>query len=596
MSKVYKNIDDLFQQEYSAGEAQIPDSVKQHLDNNLVFGGDAVDDLFRSEMNDKDVDVPSDVKANIDSSLGFGEHAIDDLFKSELGDSAVVVPESVKKGVYTSLTFRSDLVWKVGAPVLLLLLLMGGYLYTGSPHQSSRVNGEYSSIHSFNSNSVSTPIIADNDDSNFINESEKISGHSNEKNPVERAYSAAPSSSNTGSTDDHSTGMIANTPAIDANSNATTGLVDSENTQEPDTRISDGETSVNDQNNDLGSNEEKHSSDSSIFSSAENQDTKTDSGLDDTTGNNPEEVAEDIEAEVDDELAELDSADVSEEKSTTDITNETETAEVKIEKPDVPANKPWMLSATAGLNLTRNFYTSSNFGEEQLYQISMEDKLGQEFQLNTNYRFKKGLVLGTGAHFSQVNEHYHFVDQYWLNDSTATEDYTWGTEYSYGWEYVYDSTMVPIDSSWVVMDSMDVIVDTLVSYTYDSTFIDNYNVSGMMKATYFSIPLNFGTQITWKKFRFDILAIIRYNILIGARGTYYDDASFIGFTKKSNNILRKSYFDFQFAGAVHYNIYKNLFLTANIRYRPVFGTMYENTSFNKKMHYTHLGLGLSLTL
>jgi len=108
--------------------------------------------------------------------------------------------------------------------------------------------------------------------------------------------------------------------------------------------------------------------------------------------------------------------------------------------------------------------------------------------------------------------------------------------------------------------------------------------------------LSIGTQIIYNKFRFDFFVAGRFNYLISASGGYILNDAFVPFTKTSNPIFKPWYIDMLLGASVHYNLIGKLYISGTFRYRPPIGQMYQGTTFNRSVQYTHIGLGLSLKL
>jgi len=231
---------------------------------------------------------------------------------------------------------------------------------------------------------------------------------------------------------------------------------------------------------------------------------------------------------------------------------------------------PWMLTFTGGLNLTKSIYEPKKQPESDLYEKSTNDRPSFETNFDVKYRLNNGLTFGTGFGLTQFAEIYYF-------DKTTVDIDT-----TYTYNYVYD-----------LFDSTLVIDSTIASTEYDTTIVNIYNATGESKASYVTLPINVGTQIIYKKFRFDLFASGRFNYLVSASGGYILNDAFVPFTKNSNPIFKPWYIDMMLGATVHYQIFEKLYLSGTIRYRPPFGQMYQGTTFNKSVQYTHLGIGLS---
>lgn len=256
-------------------------------------------------------------------------------------------------------------------------------------------------------------------------------------------------------------------------------------------------------------------------------------------------------------------------------------------------NKPWMLSWSNGVNLTKSVYKSKDSKLMNDYQMAMQDKIGFESNIDLSYRFKNGLTLGTGLGYSNFKEKFDFSQTKILLDSVQNINY----EYSYEYEtaYTYDTSGVIIDSSYVLIDSVQYPVDSSYTNTTDTSIIDK-NRFGQNSVSYFSIPVHFGTQIIMNNFQFDLFASMRMNFLLAANGTYKQNGEYYEFTRKNNPIYKPFYIDFTLGSKVHYNFYKQFYINADIRFRPMIKSTLTATTFDKRYHYTFFGLGLSWRL
>ncbi len=562
---------------------------------------------------------------------------IDDLFKSELDGLGIKVPVDVKAGIDKSLGFSSRKYWLFGIPfsavliasVILIPDWSGNEIVqsdSSTNSQSSTVKTNSGPTESSNSeNTVSSKMTSD--ETAVTNESEAIppspvsveSSNSIVKSNVQpKVSSLTPTKSTSGGSQTVVTYLPNKTDETNTTENkydrseedlinyaddppdAKSELIDYEKTDENSSAIDKNDRSEENIINDPESSDAKNES---IYYKEE--DKKEDVESANSTKENaeiesektpeiksPDEIAENkssnsttseekkevekLEKKEEEKANSPPKLDTSDKKEEIDSAKETESGDeadviedgVKIEKPYEKKNH-WFITAEGGTNFARSFYDANDIYEQDLYSASMSDKIGSEFSLTANYRINRGLV-GTGLAYSSFTEKYEFTDEYWLQDSTVSL------------EIIYDSTSVPID--------------TIYTWTYDSTFVSKFNEAGLNKASYLTIPINLGMQINWKKFRFDILASIRYNILLNASGTHFNNNSFIAFSKQSNNVYRKGYFDMVFAGNIHYNLFKNFYLTASVRYKPVFGNTYKTSSISRRFHYTHVGLGLSIEL
>ncbi len=608
MTRVYKNIDDLFSAELAQTSAVPPVSVKAGVDAGLGFGGNALDDLFKSDMADGGVSPPDFVKTGIDAGLGFGTNSVDDLFKSEMGDGNVTVPDFVKAGIdanlaidgqgvddlyknkmpdggvlvpdyvktniYTQLGFASNRKYWLGLSALLIGgLLIWAFLPGETIDLRSNVHVSKLSANSVNDDSNISETSAANDPSEQVSVVSDGGGGGTRDQMTTRVGFVASGNHHSGSSSNvilpvlKDNGGSGENNAISSSANSDDEMNSSDQpglqlTESDEDGVTEDILNTNVQQAGSGIDEMITGDESVSETLSEGDEERTNDDADkikasDESAVSSVEVKDTNQVDASENVVQGNDSPVKESSS------ENADEGVKIERP-ASAYKHWFVSVTGGMNLAKSFYEGSDIDEEQLYTSSMKDRVGNEFQASVNYRFKKGLMLGTGLNYAHFSEQYHFVDQFWLKDSLATYE--------------------------LVIDSMG--VDTVWTWDYDSTQITNFDKSGRLYANYISIPVNFGVQIPLKKFRLDLLATVRYNFLTGSGGTYHNDSGFVSYTK-SDNVLRKGYLDMMFTAGVHYNFWKNFYLSATVRYRPVFGKMYQETSFNKKFQYTHFGLGLS---
>lgn len=240
--------------------------------------------------------------------------------------------------------------------------------------------------------------------------------------------------------------------------------------------------------------------------------------------------------------------------------------ETTIDPAEKKAYKPMMVSLTSGVNILKSAYTSSSMTEKTIYDNATTDRIGNQTNLDFTYRLKNGLAVGTGIGFVNYVEDYKFKMTSITYDTLETVDYTY--------------------------DTSGTLVDSTILYTpIPNENTTNYD--GKNKASYFIIPVHFGTEILWKKFQFDIFASARFNFLMRSSGGYLSNSSLQLFDN-SNSIYKPYYVDIMLGTRVHYNLIKNIYLTGSIKYRPVIGSTLTAVSFNKSFDYIHFGLGLSL--
>ncbi|NOQ73685.1 MAG: hypothetical protein GQ574_16885 [Crocinitomix sp.] len=278
---------------------------------------------------------------------------------------------------------------------------------------------------------------------------------------------------------------------------------------------------------------------------------------------------------------------------------------VVINPPLKDSTKPLMISLTSGINLLRSNYTANDMNEETLYDNAFSDNIGNQTNLDITYRLKNGLTFGTGLGLNNYKESYEFTTYQPFIDTTEIFE-TVINAYEYEYDYYYsasiDSGVVSIDSIMFISDSTAYPVDTVYTYAYEKGQKGTKH-NGQNKATYFTLPVHFGTQIVMKKFQLDLYASARFNFLMRSSGGYYNDYDNlnlyddeISLFGNENSIYKPFYVDVLFASKLHYNFYKNLYLTGTVQYRPVMGNSFKAVPFNKTFDYMHVGLGLSIRL
>ena len=415
-----------------------------------------------------------------------------------------------------------------------------------------------------------------------------------------------------GASNSNNTGDVSNTIDLQANSGNDTEQNAEGNTQGPDNSENDltdsqgnnNEENVgttNDDRNNTGANAD--GSDNDTENSEDNTTTETaDSGNESNENTNAFDKNENANnEEVTEETNE------SENNERNDLPEEEEyVEEPPQEQPDTTGNtviegkpaqthNPWMLSLTSGINQTRSSYFSESAIEQMLYENSVSDRIGIQSNLDVTYRLRNGLMFGTGIGYSRFDDSYSFNTQSFNIDSTENLEVVYDYEYEYDYYLSADvDSVVDIDSVFYISDSTAFVVDSITSYDLDSTLV-NTPYSGVNRASYLSLPVHLGAQLEWKKFQFDLYASLRFNFLMNSSGGYLNNGEFIAFNS-ANSIYRRFYFDWTLGSKVHYNVYKNLYLTGTVQFRPVVGNALTGVSFNKTFHYTHFGLGVSLKL
>jgi hypothetical protein len=255
--------------------------------------------------------------------------------------------------------------------------------------------------------------------------------------------------------------------------------------------------------------------------------------------------------------------------------------------------QPWMLTMTSGISFANSNYIAGSPLDADTYNTAFSDRIGNQTSIDMMFRFKKFLTVGTGIGLANYSDNYDFERKTFYLDSVLIDTYSY-YEKVYG---TYYST--PVDTFETVgvysfvKDSFLVAMDTLY-YTYEEKeFIENFN--GKNNASYFMLPLQIGVHFAYKKFEFDVLASARFNFLLNSSGGYLLNNEFTSFTK-STSIYKPFYIDQVFSAHINYSLWKNLYLSSNIQYRPRIGTSFENVTFNKTFDSFHLGLGIGIKL
>ena len=238
--------------------------------------------------------------------------------------------------------------------------------------------------------------------------------------------------------------------------------------------------------------------------------------------------------------------------------------------PRLPKNpNPWFIGLTSGMNIQNSKFITENATDELLYRDGIKDKWGFETNLDISYRLKSGLKFGTGLGYRNSFETYDFSKEY----------------------YRYDT----IYTAMFLRDTSAYIYDTLRGKEVDSTLM-NHVAGGVNKVSYLSIPVQIGTQFIFDKFRLDLFAELRWNLLLNSQGSYYAEGKLLTYEGKDNDFYKSSYFDMTLGVSSHYKLYKNLYFSGTIRFRPGITPTRIDLPFEKRLYYTHVGIGLSLAL
>ena len=229
--------------------------------------------------------------------------------------------------------------------------------------------------------------------------------------------------------------------------------------------------------------------------------------------------------------------------------------------------KHWMIHLTSGPNLVRSAYTAKNQNDKTTFDNATSDKIGSQVNFDFMYGLRKGLSFGSGIGLSNFNENYSFETKFVTLDSVKNI------------EYIYD-------------DTTEIIIDSIISYTYEEV-INKTDHIGLNKASYVHVPIHLGAQLIFGKLQVDIYSSIRFNFLTRSSGGYLLQNQFIEYGE-GNTIYKSFYMDLILGTRINYKVYKSLYATGSVQYRPVLGSVYTTTTFNKSFDYIHLGLGLSL--
>lgn len=237
-----------------------------------------------------------------------------------------------------------------------------------------------------------------------------------------------------------------------------------------------------------------------------------------------------------------------------------------ITKPPAEDFKHWMIHLTGGPNFVRSDYTATSQMDKTTYDNATQDRIGSQVNLDFMYGLRKGLSFGSGIGLTNFSENHTFETKSITIDTIKNV------------EYVYDTTAI--------------IIDSIITYAYEET-VSKTNHNGVNKASYIHIPIHIGAQLIFGKLQVDIYSSIRFNFLTRSSGGYLTENQFVNFSA-DNSIFKPFYVDLMFGSRINYQVYKMIYASASVQYRPVLGNLYTTTSFNKSFDYLHLGLGLSL--
>ena len=546
-----------------------------------------IDDLYRSELGGTVTQAPDFVKANIDNQLGFSKRKRNYWLFGALAIVMIsaasiffLIPAGNTENVPLSLNGIGD---KTNSTLISKLL-------QGDPTTTAEASNSSETVVVKNSEAVASPHTeqTNNNPSRFTNNDNATS--SSTTNTRNTAVVPNTTSSSNNATDNRlvntnsgptnsatyvTTNTIDNSSVLSSNTRSTTvsdsPSDDSVNTINPlaTHKVAQIDTthSVNTSTTNTPLQNTNITDDLGAISADTNALVKTsdaDPSPEEKTTDAPNQSIENTE-----DLPEPDPID-NEASSVTAPTNDslTETAPPVILPKEESPYKPWMITATAGVNTVRSAYSAESVSDEMVYDLAMKERLGNQINLDFSYRLKNGWAFGSGLGLSNFQESYDFSTKKTI--MTTKHDTI----------PVYDSTGTVIDTNYVPY------VDTNTVYT-------NYN--GINKVNYLTVPVQLGTQIIYKKFQFDIFALARFNFLMHSSGGYMLKNTFIPFNA-ANSIHKRFYVDLMLGTKAHYNFWKNLYVTGTVQYRPVVGTAYKDVKFNKTFDYVHYGLGLSIRL
>ncbi len=562
-----------------------------------------IDELYRSELGGSVTQAPDFVKKNIDNALGFKKRKTGYLL---LGLIALLTTVGITAAVLTNMDDADQVAQSnmdasdLDETVDNSYALNNAVTELPSTNESSNTNqnatDELNDVESTSTNehaTINTNSANSNASSYAVNNSVNQTGGNQPTNRNSFPnYSSGNTNSNTNGIVDFTTTQPdpANTNTVSQNPNQ-----QSDNTTDQQNDNTTGNTQLVDNNTsssggnptqpDLTDNVDTNSNGGNVDIESNSLAVKT-STPDNTIGDNGSNTDSDSNANqassdpnTDKTNTTIAETNVVDNDSTTtddnlvtddaDDANDTNEPPTVIEPPVEDDYKPFMLSLTSGVNILRSNYTSESMNEETLYENALNDRIGNQTNLDITYRLKNGLTFGSGLGLNNYTESYEF---------TTYETY-------------FDTTEV---FETIIYDTSDYPVDTVYTYAYD-VLQKGTQVSGKNKASYFTLPVHIGTQMRFNKFQLDLYATARFNFLMRSSGGYYNNNEVVSFGKE-NSIYKPFYVDVLFASKVHYNLLNNLYLTGTVQYRPVMGNSFKEVSFNKTFDYMHFGLGLSLRL
>jgi hypothetical protein len=516
---------------------------------------------------------------------------IDQLFKDELGSLQPKAPSHIKKKIDEAVRRkkRRRFLFFIIPIVAVTATLTTFYFSSNNNSENSHINSE------FVSNSVETS----------ENISSEAGNKKNETNPNTASNNELESSTN-GDSNNAKSENYSKMDMTSNKSNVSNVSIDNSTTKDPTKNInsdrktrnirtfdkfenskivsndqsSENQISENSNNNNVQDSDEKSDTDNGLKENEvttdrdKNEDTNIETDSDkniDLVENTSSDSSEIIQYNPSDSIKADDSTNVSE----NNLSENSDTTSVMAEEPEHDLNpskdnyKGWMLGITGGVKTKSSKITGANDSTNQLYANSLNDRVGYGIGINLNYRLKNSLLFGGGVEYSSYSENYDY------QKSITT---------------IADSTIL-----WNVFISDSTVDSTGTTYIYDSTSTTNYTYAnqviydqqGKNQTTYLHIPFRFGAQIIRNKWRFDGYLQGRFNLLLKSNATFVVNDALV------TSSLKSSYFDLEIGAGIHYNFWKDFYLTGTLRYRPPLKNPYYSTALINRMQYLYLGGGIS---
>lgn len=470
---------------------------------------------------------------------------IDDLFRSELGGSATPAPSSIKENIDSALDFnkkRSGFLWS-GLYAIIGIGTMVAFIFTTSQSNERQDDHLHASTKTrlMNSSSIeqeSTPLnqpvdLSADNSSNTVSPRQNISIHHSSLSPFVNPNQADEKPKKSTIRREEDTNHVKKEDSLLASQRTYSGGISriNDETETPETYTSaEDQSQTTEDLNQLEINAKDESSNENLLSN----------GSTETRANETSDPKDNLPAV----------------EPTIDIQP----------KPDDDF-KHWMIHLTGGPNLVRSAYTAKNQNDKTTFDNATSDKIGSQVNFDFMYGLRKGLSFGSGIGLSNFNENYSFETKFVTLDSVKNI------------EYIYD-------------DTSEIIIDSVISYTYEE-ILNKTDHIGLNKASYVQVPIHLGAQLIFGKLQVDIYSSIRFNFLTRSSGGYLIQNQFIEYGQ-GNSIYKSFYIDLILGTRINYKVYKSLYATGSVQYRPVLGSVYTTTTFNKSFDYIHLGLGLSL--